>query len=159
MSAEQIPMTPEGQLRLSKELEVLKHDERPKVIQDISEARAHGDLKENAEYHAAKEKQSLIEGRIAELEDKLSRAEIINPQNGDPDLVRFGAHVTVADEETGEEKSYQIVGDIEADITPGRLSLSSPIAKALLGKRVSDVVQIAAPKGKREISIIEVHYV
>jgi transcription elongation factor GreA len=158
MATEQVPMTASGFDRLSKELEHLRSFERPKVIQEIADARAHGDLRENAEYHAAREKQSLIEGRIGELEDKLSRANIVKHDNDKDGVVRFGAYVTVSDEESGDEKSYQIVGDLEADLAAGRLSMSSPIAKALMGRKVDDLVEILVPKGKREFVITEVKY-
>jgi len=158
MATEQIPMTASGFERLSKELDHLRSFERPKVIQEIAEARSHGDLRENAEYHAAREKQSLIEGRIAELEDKLSRANIVKHDSDKDGIVRFGAYVTLSDEESGDEKSYQIVGDLEADLAAGRLSMSSPIAKALMGRKVDDLVEIQVPKGKREFVITEVKY-
>jgi transcription elongation factor GreA len=157
MATELIPMTAAGFERLSKELDQLRTVERPKVIQEIADARAHGDLRENAEYHAAREKQSMIEGRIAELEDKLSRKNIITHDNDDG-VVRFGAYVTVTDEESGDEKRYQIVGDLEANLEAGRLSLNSPIAKALLGRKVDDLVEIQVPKGKKEFVITEVEY-
>ncbi len=158
MTTEQIPLTPEGYSRLKEELTKLRSVERPKVISDIAEARAHGDLKENAEYHAAKEKQGLVEARIAELEDKLSRANVIDFAGDTVDQVRFGARVTICDEETGEEKSYRIVGDLEADIASGKISLSSPIARALLGKRIDDLVSIRVPAGEKEYAIKGVSY-
>ena len=155
---EQVPLTPEGFQVLKAELENLRSKERPKVIADIAEARSHGDLRENAEYHAAKEKQGMIEGRIAELEDKLGRANIIDPKVGPSGQVRFGARVTICDEDTGEEKAYQIVGDLEANLEQGKISMSSPIAKALMGRKLDDVVEIRVPKGKKEYAITEITY-
>jgi transcription elongation factor GreA len=159
MSVQAIPLTPDGYRVLTVELEKLKTSERPHVIQAIAEARSHGDLKENAEYHAAREKQGMIEARISELEDKLARAQVIEtPTSGVVDQVRFGAWVVLMDEETGEEKKYRIVGDLEADINRNLLSVSSPMARALLGKKEEDTVVIQAPKGAREYSIISVGY-
>lgn len=159
MATETVPFTREGYQRLKVELDQLKQVERPKVIRDIAEARAHGDLSENAEYAAAKERQGFIEGRIADLDDKLSRAQIIDFSNDtNADQVRFGAFVTITDEENGETKTFRIVGDLEADIQAGMVSLSSPIARALLGKRVGDLVEVQAPKGVTEYEIAEVRY-
>ena len=152
-----IPFTKEGYEELSAELVRLKKGERPQVIADIEEARGHGDLKENAEYHAAKERQAFIEGRIADLEDKLARAQVIEPQKSET-KVRFGAVVSVCDEENGEEKTYRIVGDLEANLEKMKISVSSPIAKALLGKEVNDLVEVRAPKGIREYLIKDVRY-
>lgn len=154
----EIPLTKDGFDQLQKELDQLKRIERPQVIEDIAEARAHGDLSENAEYHAAREKQGFIEARIADLEDKLSRAKVVSYDDQNPDLVRFGAYVTVCDEDSGDEKTYRIVGDLEADITDNRISLSSPIAKALLGKRIDDLVTVSVPKGKVEYVVTEIRY-
>lgn len=158
MSLQTVPFTPEGFHTLTAELERLKSTERPHVIQAIAEARAHGDLKENAEYHAAREKQGLIEARISDLEDKLARAQVIEPSSGSMDTIRFGAWVVLADEETGEKKKYRIVGDLEADIKRNLLSVSSPMARALLGKAVDDLVEIQAPKGVHEYSVLSVEY-
>ncbi len=158
MATDSIPFTKSGFDRLQTELLRLKSDERPRVIQEIAEARSHGDLKENAEYHAAREKQGFIEGRIADLEDKLSRGQVIDPSDGDQAQVRFAAFVTCCDQETGEEKTYQIVGDIEADIRERRISLSSPLARALIGKRVDDLVEVHAPKGSVEYTITSIRY-
>ncbi len=155
---ETVPFTKRGYDELKEELQRLKSEERPKVIQEIADARAHGDLSENAEYAAAKEKQAFIEGRIADLDDKLSRAQIIDFSGQENDQVRFGASVTVTDSETGDTKTYQIVGDLEADITKNKISHSSPIARALLGKRVDDLVEVNAPKGTVEYTISEVTY-
>lgn len=157
-STTEVPFTPEGLVQLKAELEKLKHVERPKVIEDIAEARAHGDLKENAEYHAAREKQGFIEARITVLEDQISRAKVIDLRHENPGQVMFGAFVTVEDEESGDQKTYRIVGDLEADIERNRISLGSPIAKALMGKRVDDLVEVRVPKGIKEYSIINVFY-
>ena len=157
MNLNVVPFTKDGYETLKTELERLKL-ERPHIIQAIAEARSHGDLKENAEYHAAREKQGLIEARIADLEDKLARAQIIEPTTGSTDSVRFGAWVVLADEETGEKKKYRIVGDLEADLNRNLLSVSSPMARALLGKREDDIVEIQAPKGKKEYCILAIEY-
>src|ERR687891_1853698 len=133
-------MTAAGHLVLENDLKHRQQVERPRIIQQITDARAHGDLSENAEYHAAKEQQALNEGRIAELEDKLSRAEIIDVSKLSGDTVKFGAQVRLVDEDTEEERVYQIVGDVEADVKEGRVSISSPIARALIGKSVGDTV-------------------
>lgn len=158
MATATVPLTLEGHERLKAELKTLKSVDRPKVILDIAEARAHGDLSENAEYHAAKEKQGFIEARIAILEDRLSRAQVVIPDGRDADKVGFGAWVTVSDEETGETKTYRIVGDLEADTGNNLISVSSPLARALLGKRLDDLVEFRAPKGVIEYSIAEVKY-
>ena len=158
MAAQSIPLTKEGYEQLQIELQRLKSEERPQVIQDIADARAHGDLSENAEYAAAREKQGIVEARIAELEDKLSRATIVDFSTQIADTVRFGAYVKVVEEETGEQKTFRIVGDLEADITKHQISLSSPIAKALLGKKVDDIVEVLAPKGVVEYTVTEIKY-
>lgn len=152
-------MTPAGYQALEVELKQRSSEERPNIIAAIAEARAHGDLSENAEYHAAKEQQSLNEGRIAELEDKLSRAEVIDVAKMSGDTVKFGATVTIVDEDTDEEKTYQIVGDMEADLAQGKISLSSPIARALIGKEIEDSVEVAAPGGARSYEILDVKYI
>ena len=155
---QKFPMTAPGLQRLEEELRQLKSQERPAIIRAIAEARAHGDLSENAEYHAARERQSFIEGRIAELE------EIVGARRGDRsrtlsgDHVKFGAHVTLVDEETEKEATYQIVGVHEADIKAARLSISSPLAKALIGKKVGDTVSVPAPGGDRSYEILEVKF-
>lgn len=157
---EKIPMTQTGYARLEKELKNLKSVDRPAVIEAISEARAHGDLKENAEYHAAKEKQSFIEGRIQELEAVISRAEIIDVQAMSGDVViKFGATVTVVDEETEEEITYQIVGDYEADIKQNLISNAAPIGRALIGKKQGASVEVTTPKGARFYEVLTVEYV
>ncbi len=153
------PITAKGARRLRDELEHLKSDKRPKVIAAIAEAREHGDLKENAEYHAAREEQGFIEGRIKQLEGELSHAEIIDitKLNAGSKVV-FGATVTLADVETDEEKRYQIVGDLEADIKLGLIAISSPVARALIGKNEGDAIAIDAPAGQREYEIVSVEY-
>ena len=151
-------MTAQGYASLETELKRRTSEERPKIIAAISEARAHGDLSENAEYHAAKEAQSHNEGRVAELEDMLSRAEVIDVKKLSGSTVKFGAHVTLVDEDTDQEKKYQIVGDVEADVKAGRISISSPIARALIGKGVGDTVEVSAPGGARAYEITEVRF-
>lgn len=159
MATETVPFTREGYLKLKAELDHLKTVERPKIISEIAEARSHGDLSENAEYHAAKERQGFIEGRIMDLDDKISRAQVIEPSDSEnEDRVKFGAWVTVVDEETGDSKHFRIVGDLEADIQQGMISLSSPLARALLGKEVGALVEVQVPKGIVEYSISEVRY-
>ena len=155
---EKIPMTAGGYAALEAELKRRMAEERPRIIQAISEARSHGDLSENAEYHAAKEQQSLNEGRIAELEDKLSRAEVIDVSKLSGDTIKFGARVTLLDEDTEQERAYQIVGDTEADVKSGRISISSPIARALIGKKVGDSVEVAAPGGARSYEVVKVAF-
>jgi len=151
-------MTAQGLVRLEEELKQLKSVERPAVIRAIAEARSHGDLSENAEYHAARERQSFIEGRIAELEEITSAAEVIDPSTLSGDTVKFGAHVKLVDEETDKEATYQIVGVHEADIKLGRLSISSPLAKALIGKKKGDSVAVPAPGGDRSYEILNVKF-
>jgi transcription elongation factor GreA len=154
------PLTRKGADRLREELAKLKKDDRPKVIAAIAEARAHGDLKENAEYHAAREQQGFIEGRIQLLESTISHAQIIDIEKLNPgEKVVFGATVTLSDEETAEETTYQIVGDVEADIKHNRIAVSSPISRALIGQEVGEVVVVRAPAGDREYEIINVEYV
>jgi transcription elongation factor GreA len=153
---EKVPMTAGGYTSLEVELKRLMSEERPRIIQAISDARTHGDLSENAEYHAAKEQQSLNEGRIAELEDKISRAEVIDVSKLSGDTVKFGAQVKLVDEDTEEEKVYRIVGDVEADVKEGRVSISSPIARALIGKSVGDTVAVSAPGGERSYEILDI---
>lgn len=157
-NVELIPFTKDGFVQIQKELEQLKSVERPRIIQAIADARLHGDLKENAEYHAAREKQGLIEARITDLEDKLSRAQVIDLSNSPTTTVRFGVWVQLRDEETEEEKKFRLVGDLEADITKNFLSVSSPLGKALLGKKVDDLVEIIVPKGTKEYLILKISY-
>jgi len=151
-------MTAQGLERLEEELRHLKSQERPAVIRAIAEARGHGDLSENAEYHAAREKQSFIEGRIAELESIVSAAEVIDPSKLSGDQVKFGAKVTVLDEETEEEATYQIVGAHEADLAKKRISISSPLARALMGKKAGESVEVPAPGGARSVEIVKVRF-
>lgn len=156
---DKIPMTAHGQAMLAEELKRRQSVDRPAIIAAIAEARSHGDLSENAEYHAAKEQQSHNEGRIAELEDLLSRAEIIDISKLTGKTVKFGATVTIIDEDTEEEKTYQIVGDQEADVKSGKISISSPIARALIGKTVGDSAEVTAPGGSRSYEIVKVKFV
>ena len=154
---DKIPMTRAGHQALDAELRDLKSTERPAVIRQIAEAREHGDLSENAEYHAAREKQSFIEGRIKELEGLLGRAEVIDPKKlSGP--IKFGATVDLVDEDTDEEKTYQIVGEAEADLERGLLNLKSPLARALIGKEPGDSVEVTTPGGQRSYEILAVRY-
>jgi len=155
---QKFPMTAPGLQRLEEELRYLKTDQRPSVIRSIAEARTHGDLSENAEYHAARERQSFIEGRIAELEEIVSGAEVIDPSTLSGDQVKFGANVELIDEDSEKTVSYQIVGMYEADIKTGRLSVSSPLAKALIGKKPGDTVSVSTPSGDRSYEILSVRY-
>lgn len=156
---QKVPMTLAGYQTLEEEIRRLKQEERPAIIQAIAEARAHGDLSENAEYHAAKERQSWVEGQILDLEDKYVRAEVIDVAKLSGNTVKFGATVTLIDEDTEEEKTWQIVGDLEADVKAGRISISSPIARALINKEAGDSVEVAAPGGSRTYEIGTVKYV
>lgn len=151
-------MTAEGYAALDAELKRLKTEERPAVIAAIAEARSHGDLSENAEYHAAKERQSFIEGRVAELEDKLARAQVIDVAKLSGKAIKFGATVTVMDEDTEGEAVYKIVGEDEADVRAGKVSITSPIARALIGKEEGDVVEVAAPGGAKSYEILKVQW-
>ncbi|MCC5956247.1 MAG: transcription elongation factor GreA [Natronohydrobacter sp.] len=155
---EKLPLTRAGQNMLDTELRKLKSDERPAIIRAIAEAREHGDLSENAEYHAAREKQSFIEGRIKELESILSRAEVIDPAKLSGS-VKFGATVTLVDEDTDEERTYQIVGEPEADLEKGLLNLRSPLARALIGKDEGDSVEVQSPGGARSYEILSIRYI
>lgn len=155
---EKVPMTEVGYQSLETELKRRQQEDRPRIIQQIAEARSHGDLSENAEYHAAKEAQSHNEGRIAELEDKLSRAEVIDLSKLSGNTVKFGATVTLIDEDTDEEKKYQIVGEPEADVKSGRVSITSPIARALIGKKVGDSVEVIAPGGGKSYEILKIKF-
>jgi transcription elongation factor GreA len=156
---QKFPMTGPGLLALEEELRHLKAKERPAIIRAIAEARAHGDLSENAEYHAARERQSFTEGRIAELEEITSAAEVIDPTSLSGDTVMFGATIRLIDEDTETEVTYQIVGMYEADIKRSRLSITSPLAKALISKRVGDTVAVPAPGGDRSYEILNIAYV
>jgi len=153
-----IPMTAEGLARLVEELRHLKHVERPAVIRSIAEARDHGDLSENAEYHAARERQGFIEGRVADLEDKVARAEVIDVKKLSGKQVMFGATVTLLDEDTDAKTKYQIVGQDESDIRAGRLSISSPLARALIGKKVGDSVEVTTPSGSKSYEIVRLAF-
>lgn len=153
-----VPMTAQGHQRLEAELKRLKSHERPAVIKAIAEAREHGDLSENAEYHAAKEKQGFIEGRIAELEDKLGRAEVIDVASMKGDTIKFGATVGLIDEDTEDALTYQIVGSDESDIKAGRLSFTAPLARALIGKRVGDNVEVSTPSGGKSYEITSIAF-
>jgi len=155
---EKIPMTKQGYEALNAELKTLKEVERPAVIKAIAEAREHGDLSENAEYHSAREKQSFIEGRIKELEGMIGRADVIDPSKLSGPTVRFGATVQLVDEDTEEEKTYQIVGEAEADIAQGKLNMNSPLARTLIGKDVGDSVEVVTPGGSRAYEILSVRY-
>jgi transcription elongation factor GreA len=156
---EKVPMTAEGYQALDDELKRLKTSERPTVIAAISEARLHGDLSENAEYHAAKDRQGWIEGRIAEIEDKIARAQIIDVSKLSGDQVKFGATVSVVDEDTEESARYQIVGEHEADVRSGKISIASPIARAMIGKERGDVVEVNTPGGVKAYEILKIEWV
>ena len=155
---EKIPMTAQGFAALEAEIKHLKSTERPSVIRAISEARTHGDLSENAEYHSAKERQSFIEGRVLELEDKISRAQVIDVSKLSGKIVKFGATVTLIDEDTDQKAKYQIVGDLEADFSKGRISISSPLARALIGKTTGDTAEVNTPSGGRSYEITKVEF-
>ena len=155
---DKLPMTAEGLKSLEDELKRLRGEERPAVIKAIEVAREHGDLSENAEYHAARDRQSFIEGRLAELEDMISRADVIDPKALSGKIVRFGATVKVADEDTDEESTYQIVGSHEADVDSGRLSLTSPLARALIGRNVGDSVEVTTPGGSKSYEVLKVTF-
>ena len=156
--SDKVPMTEEGYVRLQDELRYLKSTARPEVIRAIAEAREHGDLSENAEYHAARERQSFIEGRVMELEDKIARSEIIDVAKLSGDSVKFGATVTLVDEDTEEETVYQLVGEMEADVKEGRLAITAPLSRALIGKEVGDSVEVATPAGEKAYEIVKVRY-
>jgi transcription elongation factor GreA len=153
-----IPMTADGYNRLREELKRLKTIDRPAIIRAIAEARTHGDLAENAEYHAARDRQSFIEGRVMELEDKVARAEVIDVSKLSGSIVKFGAKVTLADEETDEEQTFQIVGEDESDIKAGRLSVTSPLARALIGKGKGESVEVTTPRGPKSYEIVTVAF-
>jgi len=153
-----LPMTSDGYNRLVEEIKRLKTIERPAIIRAIAEARTHGDLSENAEYHAARERQSFIEGRLMELEDKVARAEVIDTTKLSGSVVKFGATVTLADEETDEEQTYVIVGEDEADVKGGKLSVASPLARALIGKGKGDSVEVSTPRGNRSYEVVTVAF-
>lgn len=155
---QRVPMTPSGYEALKAELKRLKSVDRPANIKDIEEAIAHGDLSENAEYHAAKEKQAHIAGRMAMLDDRIARAQVIDSTGQEPDKVRFGATVRLSDIETDDEIVYLIVGEDEADAKQGRISVTSPVARALLGREVGDEIEVKVPKGRRELEVLEIRF-
>jgi transcription elongation factor GreA len=154
--ADRLPMTRRGYDKLEAELKRLRTEERPRNVREIEEARAHGDISENAEFHAAKERQSHIEGRVRMLDDKLARAQIIDPSGQTLDQVRFGLTVVLVDTDTDEKVTYTIVGEEEADVSEAKISVVSPVARALLGKAVGDAVQVRVPRGTREFEILEI---
>jgi transcription elongation factor GreA len=156
---DKFPMTVQGHAALETELRRLQSEERPRIIEAISEARSHGDLSENAEYHAAKEAQGMNEARIAELEDKLGRAEVIDVAKLSGTTIKFGATATLVDEDTEEKKRWQIVGELEADVRKGRISVTSPMARALIGKKVGDVVDVTTPGGSKSYEVIKIEFV
>ena len=155
---EKVPMTVEGFQKLEAELHRLKAEERPRIIQQISDAREHGDLSENAEYHAAKEAQGLNEAKVAELEDKLGRAEVIDPAKLSGTTVKFGATVTLTDEDSGDKVKYKIVGEHEADVKNGKISVNSPIARALIGKSKGESTEVTTPRGARSYEILKIEF-
>jgi len=150
------PITPEGLKKLQEELKRLRSSERPRVIEAISEARGHGDISENAEYDAAKEQQAFLEKKIRELEHRIANSNVVDPSEVGTDKVVFGVQVTVQDLESGEESSYQIVGADEADVSASRISVTSPVARALIGKKVGDIVQVQVPKGLLELEVLDI---
>jgi transcription elongation factor GreA len=156
--AERVPMTPMSYEKLKEELHRLRSQDRPAIVKEIEVARAHGDLSENAEYHAAKDRQGHIEGRIRQVEDKLARAQVIDPSTQTGDAVRFGATVLLVDVQTGEEITYTLVGEEEADAGEGMISIQSPVARALLGKQVDDEVTVRVPRGTRVLEVREVRF-
>ena len=155
---EKVPMTEAGHAAMTSEIKHLKSVERPRIIKAIEEARSHGDLSENAEYHAAKEQQGWLEARVAELEDKISRAEVIDVTKLSGDTVKFGAEVTLVDEDTEEKAAYQIVGEFEADVKKGKISVASPIARAIIGKKKGDSVEVNTPGGGKSYEILNVRW-
>jgi transcription elongation factor GreA len=156
--AQRVPITPQGYAKLEAELKRLKSVERPRIVKEIEVARAHGDISENAEFEAAKERQAQIESRIAQMEDRLARAQVIDPSGQSGELVRFGATVVLIDVESGDEVSYTIVGEDEADASQGSISVTSPVARALIGKPVDEVVRVRVPRGTREFEIRSIRY-
>lgn len=158
MSMEKVPMTTEGYTALETELQRLKSEERPRIIRAIAEARAHGDLSENAEYHAAKEQQSFNEARVSELEDKVARADVIDVSKMSGDTIKFGATVSLEDEDTQEKVKYKIVGADEADVKAGKISIASPIGRALIGKAEGESAEFTTPKGARSYEVLKIQY-
>jgi transcription elongation factor GreA len=155
---EKVPMTVEGFQKLEAELHRLKAEERPRIIQQISDAREHGDLSENAEYHAAKEAQGLNEARVAEIEDKIGRAEVIDPAKLSGTTIKFGATVTLTDEDSGDKVKYKIVGEHEANVREGKISINSPIARALIGKSKGESAEVTTPRGARSYEILKIEF-
>lgn len=155
---DRIPMSPAGYTKLEDELRRLKYEDRPRIVKEIEIARAHGDISENAEFHAAKERQGHIEGRIRIVEDRMARAQVIQPGSGPPETVRFGVTVTLVDTDTEEQITYTLVGEDESDVSQGLISVTSPVARALLGKGVDTTVSVRVPKGDREFQILEIHF-
>lgn len=155
---DRIPMSPAGYEKLEEELRRLKYEERPRIVKEIEIARAHGDISENAEFHAAKERQGHIESRIRTVEDRLARAQVIQPGSGPPETVRFGVTVTLVDTDTEEQITYTLVGEDESDVSRGRISVTAPVARALLGKTVDSTVSVRVPKGNREFQILEIRF-
>jgi transcription elongation factor GreA len=158
MTMERVPMTVEGYRTLETELQRLKSEERPRIIQAIAEARSHGDLSENAEYHAAKEQQGLNEARVADIEDRISRADVIDTSKLSGNTIKFGATVTLVDEDTDEKVKYKIVGDFEASVKDGKISISSPIARALIGKAKGEAAEVTTPKGARSYQVLKIEW-
>ena len=158
MTMEKVPMTVEGFKKLEAELQRLKSEERPRIIQQISDARAHGDLSENAEYHAAKEAQGMNEARVADMEDRLSRAEVIDTSKQSGTTIKFGATVSLADEDSGEKVKYQIVGDGEGNVKDGKISITSPIARALIGKSKGESAEVTTPRGPRSYEVLKIEW-
>jgi transcription elongation factor GreA len=155
---DKVPMTASGHQAMLEEIKHLKSIERPRIIKAITEARSHGDLSENAEYHAAKDQQGWLEARVAELEDKVSRAEVIDVTKLSGDTVKFGAFVTLVDEDSDEQSVYQIVGEFEADVKKGKISVTSPIARAIIGKKKGDSVEVMTPGGGKSYEIVKIRY-
>ena len=158
MATERVPMTVEGFKKLEAELHRLKAEERPRIIQQISDAREHGDLSENAEYHAAKDAQGLNEAKVAEIEDKLGRADVIDTSKLSGNTVKFGATVSLEDEDSGDKVKYRIVGEHEANVREGKISINSPIARALIGKSKGESAEVTTPKGTRSYEILKIDY-
>ncbi len=156
--SDNVPMTATGLSQLEEELKHLKSAARPEAIRAIAQAREHGDLSENAEYHAARERQSFIEGRVLELEDKIARSVVIDVSSLSGDSVMFGATVTVVDEDTDEKLTYQLVGEMEADVKQGRLAITAPLARALIGKQVGDSVDVSTPKGEKAYEVLKIKF-
>ena len=155
---DKVPMTFDGHKAMLDEIKHLKSVERPRIIKAITEARSHGDLSENAEYHAAKDQQGWIEARVAELEDKVSRADVIDVTKLSGDTVKFGAHISLVDEDTDEQSVYQIVGEFEADVKKGKISITSPIARAIIGKKKGDSVEVMTPGGGKSYEVRKIRY-